>query len=156
MEREHVTADRFHSTNLIVQGDAKDVSRTFDGVPPPCMVHEDASHHFGGDSQEVRAILPVDALMADQPEVGLMNERRRLERMVAPLSTQISCSACSQISMDKLEETVTCFLVSARPCAQHECCRAGLSACQFIGHEQTMGGRAGQVKAGQAMCARIA
>jgi hypothetical protein len=78
VKREHLTRNRFHPANLIVEGNAERVGGTLHGVSAPRMVHEDSAHHFGGDSQEVRAVLPVDAILVDQPQVGFMNERGRL------------------------------------------------------------------------------
>lgn len=118
MEREDVTGDGFHPPSLIVQGNAQGVSRTFNCVSAPCMVHENAAHHLGGDRQEVRPILPVNPLMVDQPQIGLVNERRRLERVVAPLPAQLACRARPQVSMDQIEQIVARLNVSARPRAQ--------------------------------------
>lgn len=82
------------------------------------MIHEDAAHHFGGDGQKVRAALPVNAAMVDEPQIGLVNKRRRLERVVAPLPAQIACRARSQISMDQTEGIVARLNVSECPRAQ--------------------------------------
>ena len=102
MKREHLTGHRFHPANLIVQGHAEGVSGTLHGVPAPRMVHEDAAHHFGGDGQEVRAVLPIDPILVDQPQVGFVNERGRLQGVVAPLPTQIACRARPQVSVNQL------------------------------------------------------
>ena len=82
--------------------------------------------------------------MIDQPQIRLVNERGRLERVVAPLPTQIACGAHPQISMDQLEEIVACLNVPACPRAKQERSRAGISS-HLIGPDQTMWLSAGQV-----------
>jgi hypothetical protein len=42
------------------------------------MIDQDSAHHFGGDGQELRAVLPVNAILVNQPQVGLVDERGRL------------------------------------------------------------------------------
>ena len=73
----------------------------------------------------MRAVLPVNSRLVNQPQIGLVNERRRLERVVAALSTQIPRGARPQVSMDQTEEIIARLHVSACPRAQQECSRAG-------------------------------
>ena len=43
------------------------------------MVDEDASDRLGRHREEVSAILPLHAALADQPEISLVDERGGLE-----------------------------------------------------------------------------
>ena len=115
MKREHLTGDGFHPANLIVEGNAEGVRGTLHGVSAPRMVHEDSAHHFGGDGQEVRAVLPIDSILVDQPQVGFVNERGRLQGVVAPFPTQIACRARPQISVNQMEEIVARLDVPTSP-----------------------------------------
>ena len=53
--------------------------------PPPALraiarpgdVDEDAAHDLRRDAEEVRPVLPAHVLPVDQPQVGLVDERRR-------------------------------------------------------------------------------
>ena len=49
-------------------------------------IDEDAPHQASRHRQKVRAVLPVHPLGVDQPQVGLVDERGRLEGMAAFLS----------------------------------------------------------------------
>jgi hypothetical protein len=52
------------------------------------VVDEDATHHLGRDAQEMGAVLPDDALLIDEAQVGLVNERGGLERVPRLLPAQ--------------------------------------------------------------------
>jgi hypothetical protein len=43
------------------------------------VIHQDASHHFGRDGEEMRAILPIRLSLADEPEVRFVDERGGLQ-----------------------------------------------------------------------------
>ena len=127
MKREHLTGHRLHSAHLIVEGHAEGVSGALYCVPPPRMVHEDAAHHFGGHREEVRAVLPTRPILIDEPEVGFVNERGRLEGVVAPLPAQIGCRAPPQVLVNQLEEIVARLHVATPPGAQQDRPRSGVA-----------------------------
>ena len=146
MNGEHLTGDGFHRTNLIVESHAEGVGRTFRGVSAPRMVYEDATHHLGGDREEMRAVLPTDPILVDQPQIGFVNERGRLQGVVAPLPTQIACRACPQISVHQIEEIVARLNVPTSPGAQQERPRSGFAGWHFLTSPQTMGREEVKVK----------
>ena len=39
----------------------------------PRVVDQNAAHHLRRDSEEVRSILPDDALLPDEPQIGFMD-----------------------------------------------------------------------------------
>ena len=47
-------------------------------LPAPGAIDEDAAHGLGGDSNELRAVLPLLLGFLDQPQVGLVHQRRCL------------------------------------------------------------------------------
>ena len=53
------------------------------------MVDQDPAHQLGGDAEEVRAALPVDLSLPGELEEGLVDERGRLEGVIAPLPGKI-------------------------------------------------------------------
>jgi len=56
---------------------------------PASMVDEDTPHQLSGDAEEMRAALPVDPSLARELEIGLVDERGGLERVIVPLPRQI-------------------------------------------------------------------
>ena len=49
-------------------------------------VVEDSAHQTGGERKEVRAVAPLRVLHVDEAQVGLVDERRRLQYVVHPLA----------------------------------------------------------------------
>ena len=54
-----------------------------------CALDQDLAHGVRRDGAEVRAVLPAPRLVLHQAKVGLVNERRRLQRLTGPLAAQI-------------------------------------------------------------------
>jgi hypothetical protein len=58
-----------------------------DGLLPPGGIDEDAAHGLGGGGEEV--IAAVEALLADQAQVGLVDQGGRLEGVSGRLLRQL-------------------------------------------------------------------
>jgi hypothetical protein len=56
----------------------------------PCVIDEDATHHHGRESHELRAIRPVHFPLIQQPHIGFVHEGRRLQCVTRPLATQVA------------------------------------------------------------------
>ena len=54
------------------------------------MIDEDAAHRPGRDREEVRPVLPADVPLVDEPHIGLVNERRRLQRVVRTFTAEVA------------------------------------------------------------------
>src|SRR5215207_6612199 len=80
------------------------------------VVEQDASHDLRGDGEEVRAVLPVHALLVDEPEVRLVDERRRLERVPRVLAPHEVARDAVQLSLDEREEAFERRPVAVAPC----------------------------------------
>ena len=81
-------------------------------------VNEDASHDLRGQSEEMRAILPVDVVGVDQTEIGLMDERRALQRQARAFVPHVPPGLDSQLRVDQRRELLERPLVSLAPCLQ--------------------------------------
>ena len=53
------------------------------------MVHQNLSHQIGGDGKELRAIPALYQRLVHQTQIRLMNQRGRLEGVVAPLAAEV-------------------------------------------------------------------
>ena len=64
-------------------------------MPPdgPGLIHPNPPHHLRRDAEEVRADLSRHAPLADQAQVGPVDERRRLQGMAGPLATENPAAA---------------------------------------------------------------
>ena len=55
------------------------------GDPGACVIHQDPPHDDGGGLEEMRCILPVRLRPLHEPDIGLMDQARGLQRMAMRL-----------------------------------------------------------------------
>ncbi len=60
------------------------VLSVFGHLAGPGAVHEDAAHHLRGDAKELRVVLPGEAILLDEAQIDLMNQRK-LSRVDLPV-----------------------------------------------------------------------
>ena len=58
-----------------------------------------------GYGKEVRPALPIDSMHIAKPEVGFMDQCRRLERMVGALVAHVTAGDSSQLTIYKGDQT---------------------------------------------------
>ena len=73
----------------VVDRDLCDASTALEPSVVAGVVHDDAPHQLCGDAEEVRAILPVNRPLPNELEIGLVHERRGLQRVIAPLAREV-------------------------------------------------------------------
>ena len=64
----------------------------------------------------MRAVLPVDALGFDQAQIGLVDERGRLEAVPDPLSRDTPASNPKQLVVDDRDQAVERRVIALSPC----------------------------------------
>jgi hypothetical protein len=55
------------------------------------VVDENSTHHLRSDSEELRLVAPVDAVLLGQAQIGFVDKRGRLESVVSPLAAEVPC-----------------------------------------------------------------
>jgi hypothetical protein len=70
------------------------------------------------DGEEVRAIVPVHPLDVDHPQVDLVDEGRRTQRVVRPFTVQVVTRPPAQLVVDERRQPIECRLVPAAPRVQ--------------------------------------
>ena len=83
-----------------VERDARSSIATLRRVACAGVIHEDAAHQLSGQSKEVRPILPGHSLLIDQPQVDLVDEGRRNERVIRAFPPQLAARNPPQLSVD--------------------------------------------------------
>jgi hypothetical protein len=78
------------------------------------MIHQDSAHHLRRDRKEVQAVPPIHPL-ADQPQIGLVNQRRRLKGMAGALATQIRRRLPPEFLIHQRQKIVLRARVAVRP-----------------------------------------
>jgi hypothetical protein len=69
-------------------------------------VDQDATHGLGRDREEVRSVIPLDAGLVNELEKCLVNQGVSVERMVNPLSAELSMGHAPETFVDRLEEAL--------------------------------------------------
>ena len=84
----------------------------------PGVIDQDPAHDLRRDTKEVRSILPIDLPLIDEPQVHLMNERRRLQGVVGPLATKLAGRNATELRIDERQQLIECTAVAATPLAE--------------------------------------
>ena len=79
------------------------------------MVGQDAPHHHCRQAHELRAVPPIDALLVDEPEVGLVDERGGLERVVRAFAPHVCAGEPAQLGVDEGKELLVGGPVALAP-----------------------------------------
>src|SRR5690606_21974920 len=88
------------------EGEADVLAAALVGALLPGVVHQHAAHGRGGGAEEVGAALPADVLVADEAEVGLVDEPRRVEGVAGALVAQPGARHLAELRVDRREEPV--------------------------------------------------
>lgn len=112
IDREHLVGALFRHRHDVFQGDRARAVAPFRGLAATGMVHQDAAHEEGGDSQELRAVLAIRQTLVDHAEIGFMDEGGGLERMLAPFPLEVSFGYAMQFGIDQGEQVVKCRSVA--------------------------------------------
>ena len=79
------------------------------------MIDEDATHQTCGDAEKMRAILPAHVLRTDQPHERFIDERRRLQRVVAPFARHVDARQAPQLRFDERDQRLEGVVVAVAP-----------------------------------------
>jgi len=66
----------------------------------PAVVDEQPAHRLRAKGEAMGPSLPVDAAIVSQPQPGLVDERRRLKRVIPPLAPEISARHVPQLAVN--------------------------------------------------------
>ncbi len=88
------------------------------GLTAACMIDQDLTHQARGHADEVRAILPLDALQRDQSLVSLIDQRGRLQGMFVPLAAELAIGERMQLVIQHPDQPIPCGQITAAPSLQ--------------------------------------
>jgi hypothetical protein len=82
------------------------------------VIDQHAPHQAGRDAEEVRAILPVDRLGADEAYERLIQQRGGLQRVPAPLAPHVGPRQSAQLRLHERRQPLEGVIVAVAPCPQ--------------------------------------
>src|SRR5262245_5111488 len=96
-------------------------SETFIAGLFPGVIDEDPAHHSRGNSEKLRAVLPLNFFQVHKLAISLVDQGRCLKRVARPFSLHTSCSETPQFIVNKRDELFERLLVSIAPCQKELC-----------------------------------
>jgi hypothetical protein len=76
------------------------------------VVDEDVAHHLRGEAEELRAVLPVDAVLTDESQVYFVDQGRGLQRVVGVLAPQVGLGEAAKLGVDQRQKGVQSLFVT--------------------------------------------
>jgi YVTN family beta-propeller protein len=89
------------------------------------VVDEDTPHHIRRDPKEMAAILPRHRDVTDQPQIHLVNQSRRLQRVVVAFLTEATGGALPQLTVHERQQLIASAKVPSPPRAKQPAGSAG-------------------------------
>ena len=78
---------------------------TFVGPAFAGVVHQDLTHEARGNGNEMRAVLQFHRLTSQQPQVGLVDQRRALQGVIRALGLEVVVRQAPQLFVDQRHQT---------------------------------------------------
>jgi hypothetical protein len=82
------------------------LARAFLGGPRACIVHQDLSHHPRCYREEMHSIGESTSVVAHELQVGLVHQRRSLQRVARPFPFQVPGSDAVQFVVQRGDQRV--------------------------------------------------
>ena len=82
------------------------------------MVHQDAAHELSRNGKEVRSILPLNLPDIDQPEICLLDQDSRLQRMTRSFAPHPGSGEAMKFVVNDRNQVIQGFAVAAPPGVQ--------------------------------------
>ena len=90
----------------------------FSGAARAGVIHQNAADHLRGDAEEMGAVLPPDVVLADQLQIGLVNQGGALQGVARPLLPQVAAGQAAQFVVDQGGEFLQGLPVPVAPVSQ--------------------------------------
>jgi hypothetical protein len=84
----------------------------------PGVIDQDPAHDLRRRAKEMRPILPIDLPLIDEPQVHLVNQRRRLQGVVSPLAAKLAPRDATEFRVDQWQQLIERTAVAATPRAK--------------------------------------
>ena len=82
------------------------------------VIDEDPAHDLRRDTEEMRAILPIDLTLVDEPDVHLMDESRGLQGVIGPFVPELAHRHAAELRIDERQQLIERSPVAATPIAE--------------------------------------
>jgi hypothetical protein len=91
------------------------------------VIDKDAPHHLRRNDEELPAILPRQPILPREPQVGFMNQRRRLKGVILPLLPEVRAGSSPKLAVNQRDQIIARLDVSPSPGLQQPTNVAGFA-----------------------------
>jgi hypothetical protein len=109
----------------IIERDGPDALAPFSSGMTTGVVDQDSAHHLCGHTEEVRSTPPIDTALIDQPQVSLVDQRGRLQRVSGSLAPKLARRDAAELRIDEWQQLIECTVVAATPITEQRRDAAG-------------------------------
>jgi hypothetical protein len=82
------------------------------------MIYQDSPHQLRRYREEMASVLPVDIVASRKAEIGLVHNRRALQRVIGTLTSQVVPRQAAQFVIDQRDKRLSGGNVAATPASQ--------------------------------------
>ena len=90
----------------VVEGHGGDATAAFFAKMGTGVVNQDATHELSGDSEEMGATLPLDGVLANEFEIGLVNKGGGLKGVVGALAAEVGPGQAFELAVHEGDKLV--------------------------------------------------
>jgi hypothetical protein len=99
---------------VVVEADAGAIATALGGLVGAGVVDQDAANDARGQGEKVKPVLPVAVALIDQADIGLVNDRRRLQGVIAPLPAHVMGGEPAHVVVYRGHEGIDAFALAGR------------------------------------------
>lgn len=100
VQRNQFRASFDGSINVFIQREFLKILTALFRIVLACMIHKQASHNLGSNSEKMSAVLPVYSRLVYEPHISLMHQRGGLQRVIHSFTPQIIRRQLPQFIVD--------------------------------------------------------
>ena len=79
------------------------------------MIHQDVPHQLCGYAKEVSAVLPLRHFLANQAQIGFVDQGSALEGVIGAFAPEMAARYPAQLFVNHGYQRFPCFLVALAP-----------------------------------------
>ena len=122
---------RLRQLSEVIDIHANCTGATFLPVSAAGRLDEDPSHHLRRQRQEVRPVSPFDAVDLNQPQVRLVHQGRRLQRMIRSLLAHVASRQPVELAVQEWNQSLTSGFIPLAPGSEE----LGWLNVRILGHD---------------------
>jgi hypothetical protein len=106
VQRDQIRTGLVRHNERLLQRSHRRAATAFLIAPSARRINENPAHQPRRHREEVRAVLPPNPIDFNEPQVHLVDERRRLEGVADPFTLHVMTGQAAQLLMDQRQQRV--------------------------------------------------